>query len=213
MAAIDKIYVSNSQQYKEFKEWCEAQPKLKDKYGVEVPITAYMYRWNDEDFDGERPALMAPYFVDAYIIRNCPLDYIQKELKVNYGFAGSKAYQRIKKGEMCTTPCVDFEYEKGSHFYCTKHPAGMFNKPYKAKSWMVDIREPEGMPFMWYSEDHNSWDFCDEFVYNRKGWKRTYTFVHSIRALKRLIRKWQLPVGTKVRASDRFDDYTFIVTK
>ena len=34
MAAIDKIYVKNNEQYKLFIDWVKAQPPLKDKYWI-----------------------------------------------------------------------------------------------------------------------------------------------------------------------------------
>ena len=90
MAAIDKIYVNSYEECKEFKEWLLKQPKLKDKYGKEVSIYSYFFYWWDNpeywtDKDSCHPIYSAPYYVDAYIIRNCPLDYIQKELMLNYG--------------------------------------------------------------------------------------------------------------------------------
>ena len=83
MAAIDKIYVKNRQQYLEFRDWCEKQPLMTDKYGVSVSLMRYVYKHSD-DFDGG-VVFCGPYYLDAYLIRNCPFDYIQEELMLNYG--------------------------------------------------------------------------------------------------------------------------------
>lgn len=88
MAAIDKIYVDSYEKYKEFEKWLLEQPKLKDKYGEEVSIYEYFFDWWDDPAfwtRNEHPIFMAPTYVDAYIIRNCPLDYIQRELMLMYG--------------------------------------------------------------------------------------------------------------------------------
>lgn len=84
MAAIDKIYVNTYEQYSLFKEWCEKQPLLHDKYGKAVKLSNYVFKY-DKTFNGG-PIAIFPYYLDAYIIRNCPLDFIQKELMVNYGY-------------------------------------------------------------------------------------------------------------------------------
>ena len=90
MAAIDKIYVNKFEHYLLFKEWCEKQPKIKDKYGTECSISNYLYKWESFE-DGEvYPIFSAPYYVDAYLIRNCPFDFIQDELKLNYGYKSQK---------------------------------------------------------------------------------------------------------------------------
>jgi len=89
MAAIDKIYLNSYGDYKAFKEWCFAQPKLVDKYGKHIDISGYLFRlWDKpEDWaDGKsHPVLHAPSYVDAYIIRNCPIEAVQRELMINYG--------------------------------------------------------------------------------------------------------------------------------
>lgn len=86
MAAIDRIYVDKFEDYLLFKEWCEKQPKLKDKYGTECSISNYLYKW--ESFENEEvyPIFSAPYYIDAYLIINCPFDFIQDELKLNYEY-------------------------------------------------------------------------------------------------------------------------------
>ena len=89
MAAIDKIYVNSYKEYKEFKDWCREQPLMVDKYGKEESITTYLYHWDEEKWKKHetdcKPIFMAPHYIDAYVIRNCPFDFIQKELMVNYG--------------------------------------------------------------------------------------------------------------------------------
>ena len=86
MAAIDRIYVDKFEDYLIFKEWCEKQPKLKDKYGTECSISDYLYKWESFEDEGAYPIFSAPYYIDAYLIRNCPFDFIQDELKLNYGY-------------------------------------------------------------------------------------------------------------------------------
>lgn len=256
MAAIDKIYVESYEQYLQFKEWCEQQPPLTDKYGKEVRITDYMYRYQEFTDQKGRPVFNAPYYVDAYVIRNCPLDFIQKELMVNYGHWSQEKideaydivtnrtkenemfyswlneddfkvvdgvvtmpkleksdYQKIKDGEMYVSPSVEREY--GRHLRCTKHPVRKYNTPFRARCYDVSIDLPEdcGRLYMWYHYSHNSWDYPDEFV--SCDWSSSHAHVRTIKALKRRIRKWKLPVGTTVTARGRyiFDDYEFLVTK
>ena len=93
MAAIDKIYVNTFEEYKLFKDWCEQQPKIKDKYGTEGSLTDYLYGWGK--FEGNRPIFMAPYYIDAYLIRNCPFDFIQDGLKFNYGYKSQEQIDDI----------------------------------------------------------------------------------------------------------------------
>ena len=254
MAAIDKIYVNTWEKYIQFKEWCEQQPPLLDKYGKSVKISDYLITgWNKEDWKCH-PIFSAPYYIDAYIIRNCPFDFIQEELMINYGHwsqeriksyyedvknwnseeecpywaklddfivleDGTMAikgleesdYSKIKKGELYNSPFTSYKYKVGKHFKCIKHPIYMYNTPYGCKSWFIDIITPDELPYMWYHKERNSWDFSDEFVYS-DGCSNT-AFCKTIKALKRLIIKWKLPVGTIVRATGRYtnDTYEFIV--
>ena len=46
MAAIDKIYTNNWKHYLQFKEWCEKQPKMEDKYHKFESITKYLYKYD-----------------------------------------------------------------------------------------------------------------------------------------------------------------------
>lgn len=259
MAAIDKIYVDSYEKYVEFKEWCEKQPLFTDKYGVSEPMTRYLITgWEKENWV-EHPIASFPLYIDAYIIRNCPFDYIQKELMLNYGHhdqewidkayktvmerGGEKGkfgeffswlskddfkiidgivtmpneeesdYSKIKKGLMFTSPTTALEYEVGKHFKCIKHPINFYNFPFKMKNWWIDVILPDEMGFMTYHSEYNSWDFHGEYVI--ADWGSSVAFVGTIKALKRHIIKWKLPVGTIVRATGRYieDTYEFKIKK
>lgn len=254
MAAIDRIYVDTWEEYIQFKEWCEQQPSLLDKYGKSVKISDYLITgWNKENWK-YHPIFSAPYYVDAYVIRNCPFDFIQRELMINYGFWSQERiksfyedvknwnseeecpywakledfiilkdgtmtikgleesdYSKIKRGYLYSSPLTDYTYIEGKHFKCIKHPTHMYNTPYKCKVWFINIITPEELPDMWYHKERNSWDFADEFV--DSDWTSNTAHCKTIRALKRLMIKWKLPVGTKVRATGKYtnDDYEFII--
>lgn len=256
MAAIDKIYVDTFEEYLLFKDWCEKQPKLKDKYNTEVSLTTYLYKYN-KAFDGCHPIFNAPCYVDAYVIRNCPFDFIQDEMMINYGHwsqkkideayetvknrkegeeivfydwltiddfkivdgvvtmpnIGKSDYELIKEGKLYDTPFTKQEYEIGKHFKCIKHPRYYYNKPLGCNLWFVDLFLPDDMTYMWYHRNHNSWDFADEFVCS--GWSSSAAHCKTIKALKRLIIKWKLPIGTTIRVTGRYvsDTYEFLVTK
>ena len=111
MAGIDKMYMSSWKDYSDFKKWCEEQPLLEDKYGNKESITEYVYDYLEEDFTCvELPVFKAPCYVDAYVIRNCPLDAMQSQLKLHYG----DSYEDIKAGKEYTKPGRDHKY--GKHF-------------------------------------------------------------------------------------------------
>lgn len=261
MAAIDKIYVKSWNEYQQFKEWCSQQPLLEDKYGKKVAISSYLINhWSEEDFsDRDRPIFSASYYVDAYLIRNCPFDFIQDNLKLNYGewtperiksfyedvvnwdeskqgkcpywakkedfitfedgtmtIKGLKesSYSQIKRGCLFNSPFTDIVYTAGKHFRCVKHPSYMWNKPFKCKNWFISVNLPDELnTYMWYHKEHNSWDFSEDFV--EADSSSSTACCRTIRALKRLIIKWKLPIGTKVTATGRYfeDTYEFIVTK
>ena len=250
MAAIDKIYTDYNT-YLKFKEWCDEQPLLEDKYGTKESISSYLI--NRPPFEEIKPIFMAPCYVDAYVIRHCSIKEIQEELMINYGHWSQKRikqfyedvknwngegecpywakledfifhedgtielkglnkspYKEIKEGLLHTSPKRE-DYEYGKHFKCIKHPKQMYNTAFKSKTYWIDVIPPEG--FMWYHSNHNSWDFADEWVIS--DWSSSTAYCRTIRALKRLMLKWKLPIGTIVRATGRyrFDEYTFRITK
>ena len=267
MAAIDKIYVNSYDEYVQFRDWLKTQPKLKDKYGKEASLMSYFFDYWDEeswfDKNGENvthPVYSAPYYVDAYIIRNCPFDFVQKELMLNYGYWSQErirrfyediknwdsskgscpywakledfifngdgtmtikgleksSYEKILDGELYVLPYrTDVKY--GTHFKLVKSPNGKktipFERPLKGIWWVSVENANDKYDSMWYSGDTNTWDFMDEFVIS--NWTSNTAHVKTITALKRKIRKWKLPIGTKVCVIGRYvgEKYEFIVTK
>ena len=287
MAAVDKIYVNSYKEYKEFQEWLLKQPKLKDKYGTEISIYNYFFYWWDDpkywEKDESRPAFSAPYYVDAYIIRNCPLEYVQKDLMLNYGHKNQEDidemynsvinrtpeeqklideangtfpskpiswwwlnkddfeivdnvvrmklleksdYERIRDGELYTSPTLEGTYEIGKHFNIVKRPfyQNICNYPIRYTNkdgvkrqpeWDISIKVPND-DYMWW---HNSskigtWDFSSEFVENCR-WSSSESTCPSLKSLKRRILKWKLPVGTIVTLRGGYvgEDYKIIVKK
>lgn len=255
MAAIDKIYLKNKDQYLKFKGWCAKQPPFVDKYGKTSKLIDYVYDYDDNWHDNA-VVFKGPYYLDAYLIRNCPFDFIQKELMLNYGYWSQERiksfyedvknwsgdsecpywakledfivledgtmtikglkesdYEKIKAGKLYAKPTTDYTYEIGKHFRCIKSPVVKYNTPFGIKSWWIDLNVSDGMPYMWYHSEHNSWDFSDEFVV--ADWSSSTAHCRTIKALKRLMLKWKLPVGTIVRATGRYvnETYEFIITK
>lgn len=262
MAAIDRIYLKKSD-YLAFKEWCKNQPPFHDKYGKEIHITNYLWYIDDDtwkDEDNTRPVMNAPCYVDAYIIRNCPIKGVQKDLMLNYGYWSQErirdfyesvksydpdkdgspywakledfifnedgtmsikgleksSYEEILDGELYTLP-YRTNVERGMHFRLTKSPNGKrtipFERPLRGNWWVHVENANNKYDFMWYNKDTDTWDFTDEFVISK--WKSDTAYVKTITALKRKIRKWKLPIGTKVRVSGSYvyEKYEFVVTK
>ena len=252
MAAIDKIYVDSFEKYALFKYWCMAQPKIKDKYGNETSLINYVFNYTEWKDGAVLPVCNNPYYIDAYLIRSCPFDFIQKELMLSYGKwtqdeieraydivmnrGGEKLegglfnwlskedfiiidgkislkedndYDLIKRGKLYSTPYTNKNYKVGKSFKIIKCPQKYYNRPFKCKRWFVDIDVPKELGFMWYHENTNTWDFSEEFVIS--DWTSSCcTKYKTIKAIKRAILKWKLPVGTIVKCTGRYIDDTYI---
>lgn len=254
MAAIDKIYVDSLEEYELFKDWCAKQPIIEDKYGKKVSLLNYVFKYDEWKESKCYPVCNNPYYIDAYLIRNCPLDFIQKELMLNYGKwtqdqideaykvvmergggrtesgiyhwlskedfqvidgkvyfdQSNSAYDQIKRGELYANPTTKKEYKIGKSYKVLQHPNPQYNRPFKMKRWDVSVDTPFKLGYMWYHGNTNTWDFSDEFVISdwHSSWCCRYK---TIKAVKKAILKWKLPVGTIVTCTGRYleDTYKF----
>lgn len=251
MAAINKIYVDSFEKYKLFKDWCLTQPKIKDKYGKETSLINYVFNYTEWKDGAVLPVCNNPYYIDAYLIRNCPFDFIQEGLMLSYSKwsqddiekiydvvmkrGGDKSehgifhwvskedfsivdgklyldnnYDLIKAGKLYSTPYVNKEYKIGKSFKMIECSQQHNNRPFKSKRWFVEIDTPEELGYMWYHSNTNTWDFSEEFVIS--DWTLSCCSKYkTIKAIKRAILKWKLPVGTIVTCVGRYvgDIYEF----
>lgn len=205
-----EIYVKSHEQYLEFKNWCNRQPLLEDKYGDAVNISKYLINLKNTFFNIEKCIYCGPVYIDAYIIRNCPLKYIQDELKLDYN---ESTYEEIKKDELYINPRSICMYISGFKIRCLHKPKIKRNKPQECKYWTVRIILPMGFHNIVYNEYPDNrigtWDFTDDFV--NHGFATHSCLCPTIKSLKRYIRKWNLPFGSIVRAYDKYNIYDFIL--
>lgn len=152
-----------------------------------------------------------PIYVDIWLIRNCPFDFIQERLKEQYGGGWSKEaftghndddmYEQIKNG----TSIYDTYQRNGLGKNAKIHFHNYKNVPRDKKCfWWIEV---DGLGW-WYNEDDNMW-YCHEEampwtsnVYNKKG---TLTKKNIIN----LVKKWNLPKGTKVRFQCDINRYNY----
>ena len=119
-------------------------------------------------------------------------------------------YDLIKAGKLYATPYTNKKYKVGRSFKIIKCPREHNNRPFKQKRWLVDVDAPEELGYIWHHPNTNTWDFSEEFVIS--DWTLSCCSKYkTIKAIKRAILKWKLPVGTIVTCVGRYvgDIYEF----
>lgn len=76
MASVDKIYATKDQ-YETFREWCNTYNKEALRY-----FYFWESEWNDEL---EHPITNFPERIDMWMLKNCPIDFVVKRIREQYG--------------------------------------------------------------------------------------------------------------------------------
>lgn len=106
MAGIDKTWFRTWDQYKEVHDWAESVGRVTDEYGNTFRPLDFMYDWTVESYhkayieqikyfkkksdvsDPEKYIEFilwnTPTYFDVWLIRNCPIDFIQDRLREQY---------------------------------------------------------------------------------------------------------------------------------
>ena len=182
MAAIDKTYAKTWQEYQDLVNWVEHNKFICPNGDV---LEMCHYGWSKQDFDGEteRPVLNTTQEQDYFIIKYCPLQFVQDRMKEVYD---EEYYNSVKNG---TSPYDVFSKEGklGTGKIKLQKLRGR-GKKYKYVYWTQSLSYG-----LRYYDETNKWLWPNELG----NWNtNTADRCHSIKALIRQIRKWQLPKGT-----------------
>lgn len=179
-AYIDKTYLS-WEDYLTLKKWCE-ETKLIYTDGTEGSPKDFLWKY-DEPYEGEAPVWNTPEAFDYWLYLRCPFDFIQKRLKEQYG-ENIRQYFKPRHEKL-----------KGIHYTIISKPK------YKIKdkgTWCISVKDIDGN-FWWYGWTSNTW-------YTNRDLRKPETssdMAHirnlTDRKLRRLIKKWKLPVGCELR--------------
>ena len=230
MAGIDKTYIKTYNQYKEVCDWCKDIIVTFDNTFVKnVSFKPYDFinEYTEDDFNQlpENVELVlwnTPCYMDKWLIKNCPIDFIQKRLKEQYGddYDGIKnsnceMYERNGLGKdihfkVIKKPHV---YRRFSFIYTDRQNKLRVYKDNKMGVWDIRIKDKD---YCWfYNEQYDYWtnnieDFpFDSFTCTLK--KKNL----NIKSICRYLRKWNLPAGIKITIDNAyFDDYGWeLITK
>lgn len=153
-----------------YNEWC----KVVDSW-VEIPL------WN------------TPMYFDIWLIRNCPINFIQERLKVQY----FTDYENIKN------KCSEYDTYKrevGTHFTIKPYK---HNERFKDDSliWRISVYD------MWYNEETDSWRHS-----HLEPGPWTTDICHykgnlNKKKISRMIKKWKLPIGAEMHFNSTYGIY------
>lgn len=248
MAGIDKTYISDYEQYKEVRDWCKDK-KVVLKNGLSFNADDFLYdkdmseesfnEWKEEVIqnsmkmynesyeDAEKhfeiPLWNTPTYFDIWLIRNCPIDFIQDRLKVQYG----ESYNQIKNYTSSYDTYKRNGLGKNFHYKIIKKPnwKPRFNFIYTDRAgnkivykekrkpwWFVELTDLSGNIFTWdANEDYNYWTNGDEalpYTSNMMDIKKKNLNIHNI---IRMIKHWDLPANTRVKVVNRYFNYGWII--
>ena len=208
MAAIDKTYINNWNDYKALVDWCKDKSFTLSNGDIIKP-SYFIYNYTEENFNDRKeiPVWNTPIYLDIWLIRNCPLKFIQDRLKEQYGTGYSKEFIISHEYEDTYHKILNYtsqydNYERnGSHKFSVKYT---LNDKFKDDNlvWWVQIFELG----WWYNEKHKTQYHDDEALPIHSN---VCIFKGNLnkRKLARLIKKWNLPKGTIVNFSGEYKRY------
>ena len=249
MSYIDKTYIVDYQQFKEVRDWCkgkivETDNGLKyhaEDFLIDKDMTEdYFNNWKKEVIENrmrnygetyeeayknaEIPLWNTPYYFDIWLIKNCPIQFIQDRLKYQYDYE----YEQIKNGTSSYDTYKRNGLGKNFHYkvICkpNRKPRYKFtyvdrfgnDKCYKENRkpwWLITIDDTKTVnPVSWWvNTEHNYWTCSEEglpFKSNMLVIKRKNVNIHAI---IRMIKKWNLPAGSQVKVLNRYFNYGWII--
>lgn len=205
MAAIDKIYITSIEQYRKYKKWCDSIPYQRDSIGNLWHPSEFIYYYGtmtEQDyincFSNSKEITLCnnPTYVDVFLIRNCPIEFIQNRLKEQYG----DEYNHILN---YTSIYDTYKPTISTKFKVVKKPS--FNC--RGIYWSVEVNSKDA--YWRYSNEKNCWKtnfdlcYCDSY-------DAYYNHI-DLRKIKRLIKKWKLPIGTTVHFRGLYVGQDYII--
>lgn len=206
----------------EWDEWHDERVKYAREIFDTPEYTAECKKMYGDDwvFDPERyfdvVLWNTPTYVDVFLIRNCPFDFIQKRLREQYGGGWSKTaltdhndddmYEQIKNG----TSVYD-TYQRnglGKNAKVKFHGYGYVPRDKKCW-WWIEIVNEIGW---WYNEDDDAWYNDNELMPITCNVNDKIHGALTKKNVVNLIRKWDLPKGIRLRFSCRFERHMFEFT-
>lgn len=205
MAAIDKIYVSSWDEWKEIIDWAK-----ETVYNGVTKFKVIDYCYNPDmseeeikEYLKESPeiAIMnTPQALDYFLIKHCPITTIQERLQEVYpadyiqevldGKSIYDLYQKPSPGHHCRVlRKPKWGWKPGKWLWGGKYRPGV---------WEVEVLGMKG-----YNEDYDRWIGWEELGWiTQSGPVRTKT--KSKKALIRKILSWELPAGSAIRITGRY---------
>lgn len=249
MAGIDKTYISDYQQFTQVRDWCKDK-KVELKNGlVYNAIDFLMYpdmtedefnSWKDELIQRhiktynesreeaekyfEIPLWNTPTYFDIWLIRNCPIDFIQERLKYQYGAEYNQiknyrsehdTYQRNGLGKNFHYKVIEKPNWKPRYnfIYTDRHGNKKVYKESRKSWWFVELRELSGNDIMWEAnQDYDYWTNWIEalpFTSNMMDIRKKKNL--NIHSIIRMIKHWDLPANTQVKVVNRYFNYGWVI--
>lgn len=249
MSYIDKTYIVDYQQFTEVRDWCKGKIVETDnglKYHAEDFLIdknmteEYFNNWKKEVIENrmrnygetyekayknaEIPLWNTPFYFDRWLIKNCPIQFIQDRLKYQY----DDEYEQIKNETSVYDTYKRTGLGKNFHYKVIRKPnwKPRYNFPYidrfnndkyykenQKPWWLITIEDTKtDHPISWWANTYyNYWTNSEEglpFNSNMMDIKRKNLNIHAI---IRMIKKWNLPAGSQVKVLNRYFNYGWII--
>lgn len=209
MAAIDKTYVTSYKDYTDYREWA-VKHKFKCPNGMVLYPSDYIYEWDESDFDGEReiPIMNTPQTLDYFLIKHCPLGFVQERMAIVYG---EEYYNSVKNGtsvyDTFKSPKLGRKFKRINRGrfsrYNTLFPYYRYNDKGKRTNanslFSIDVLYDGSC--LWYNEEFDKFLLPYELGISTSSGARG---CKTVKALMRKIRKWKLPIGAIVKVCGRY---------
>ncbi len=183
MASIDKIYTDSYAEYKEFKDWADAQ-RVTFYDGYSLCVGDWVWRRCEADFaNGSIPIANTPQWMDAYLVQNCKCQFVLDRLKYVYS---EETYSELATVDLSAGPPADYQQNrkiKIMRYEKSKYP--IHSKPYFGGRWWL-----ENCLGYWYNSTTQVWVYKSYYPIDTN-----IAHIKSIKGVIRHLRKQFLPKG------------------
>lgn len=201
MAGIDKIFVTSWNQFCELRDWLGSRGYLKDDYGNYFRPSDFISDYlREEDFDGSEIAVMNnPIYFDIWLIRNCPIDWVQSILKSQY----PKYYEGILERTSIFDTYKRSGLGRKIKIKLPKHCSNVHS---------IMVKFP-GPGFARYDKSRDRWTHVLELKGSTDSCGIPRLKNHNRRSIYRKLKSWNLPENTIIRLFKQDGGYSDHVIK